>query len=99
MNEARVRTCTRNPLLRLLFFGLAMILRNVWVWFHLTTLSERHGRRLTLHLERLRFRDMLLDLQRVVEITLGITQRLLGATSSRTTTSDTLDAFDRTWNY
>jgi hypothetical protein len=77
MNEARVRTCTRNPLLRLFFFGLAMILRNVWVWFHLTTLSERHGRRLELHLERLRFRDLLLHLQRVVEASLGITQLLL----------------------
>jgi len=77
MNEARIRTCTRNPLLRLFFFGLAMILRNVWVWFHLTTLSERHGRRLELHLERLRFRDLLLHLQGVVEATLGITQTLL----------------------
>lgn len=77
MNEARIRTCTRNPLLRLFFFGLAMILRNVWVWFHLTKLSERHGRRLTVHLERLRFRDLLLHLQRVVEATLGITQTLL----------------------
>ena len=76
MNEARIRTCTPCPLLRLLFVGLAMILRNVWVWFHLTTLSERHGRRLVLHLERLRFRDLLLNLQRVVESALGITQVL-----------------------
>jgi len=74
MNEARIRTCSRSPLLRLFFFGLAMILRNIWVWFHLTTLSERQGRRLILHLERLRFRDLLLDLQRVVEVALGITQ-------------------------
>jgi putative transposase len=76
MNEARIRTCTPCPLLRLLFVGLAMILRNVWVWFHLTTLSERHGRRLVLHLERLRFRDLLLNLQRVVESALGIIQVL-----------------------
>jgi hypothetical protein len=76
MNEGRIRTCTRSPLLRLFFFALAMILRNVWVWFHLTTLSERHGRRLILHLERLRFRDLLLNLQRVVEFALGITQSM-----------------------
>jgi len=76
MNEARIRTCTRNPLLRLFFFGLAMILRNVWVWFHLTTLCERRGGRLSVHLERLRFRDLLLHLQRVVEATLGITQAM-----------------------
>jgi len=66
MNEARIRTCTRNPLLRLFFFALAMILRNVWVWFHLTRLCQREGRRLILHLERLRFRDLLLLLQRSV---------------------------------
>jgi putative transposase len=76
MNEARIRTCTRDPLLRLFFFGLAMILRNIWVWFHLTTLAERHGRRLVLHLEQLRHRDMLLQLQRVAEAALGITQIL-----------------------
>ncbi|MCP4301657.1 MAG: transposase [Gammaproteobacteria bacterium] len=76
MNEGRIRTCTRSPLLRLFFVGLAMILRNVWVWFHLTTLSERRGRRLVLHLQRLRFRDLLLNLQRVVESVLGITQVL-----------------------
>jgi len=76
MNEARIRTCTPSPLLRLFFVGLALILRNVWVWFHLTTLSERCGRRLVLHLERLRFRDLLLNLQRVVESVLGITQVL-----------------------
>lgn len=74
MNEARIRTCTRQPLLRLFFFGLAMILRNVWVWFHLTILAHRYGRRLDLCLERLRFRDMLLNLQRVAEALLGITQ-------------------------
>jgi hypothetical protein len=77
MNEARIRTCSRSPLLRLFFFGLAMILRNVWVWFHLTTLSERHGRRLVLHLGRLRFKDLLLNLQRVVEVALGIAQVLM----------------------
>lgn len=77
MNEARIRTCSRSPVLRLFFFGLAMILRNIWVWFHLTTLSERQGRRLILRLERLRFRDLLLDLQRVVEAALGITQIVL----------------------
>jgi len=99
MNEARVRTCTRNPLLRLFFFGLAMILRNVWVWLHLTSLSKRAGRRLSLHPEHLAFRDMLLGLQRVVEITLGIPQRLLDATGTRATTSSNLNALRQTWNY
>ena len=34
MNQARIRTCTRDPLLRLLYVGVALILRNVWVWLH-----------------------------------------------------------------
>jgi integrase len=34
MNEARIRTCTRDPGVRLLFIGVALVLRNVWVWLH-----------------------------------------------------------------
>lgn len=74
MNEARIRTCSRNPQLRLLFFGLAMILRNAWVWFHITTFARHVGRRLELDLEAMRFSDLLLNLQRVAEAALGITQ-------------------------
>ena len=36
MNEARICTCTRDPGQRLLFVGLALVLRNVWVWLHFT---------------------------------------------------------------
>ena len=71
-------------ILVLVFFGLAMILRNVWVWFHLTTLSERQGRRLVLHLELLPFRDLLLNLQRVVEASLGVTQQLVSQLNTQT---------------
>ncbi|MCH7686033.1 MAG: transposase [Planctomycetes bacterium] len=34
MNEARIKTCTRDPRLRLLFVAIALVLRNVWVWIH-----------------------------------------------------------------
>ena len=30
MNQCRIRTYTRNPTLRLLFVGIALLLRNVW---------------------------------------------------------------------
>ena len=54
MNQGRIRTCTRNPVLRLLFVGIALLLRNVWVWFHLNVLADRHANgRLLLRLERL----------------------------------------------
>jgi Transposase DDE domain len=72
MNQARIRTCSRDPLLRLLFVGIALILRNLWVWLHLLVLStpRRGGRDLCL--EKLRFRTMLLWLLHLVEETLGV---------------------------
>ncbi len=73
MNQARIRTCTRNPLLRLLFVGIALILRNLWVWFHHTLLSQRHRGKLKLNLELLRIRVMLLHLQRFIEAVLKTT--------------------------
>ena len=67
MHQARIRTCTRSPLLRLLFFGLALVLRNVWVWLHYTLFADSRGEEPTLHLERLRFRRLLRWLESVAE--------------------------------
>jgi len=41
MNEARIRTCTRDPRQRLLFVGIALVLRNVWVWLHFKLAKEK----------------------------------------------------------
>jgi hypothetical protein len=72
LNEARIKTCTRNPVVRFFFVALALILRNVWVWLHWEALSSpRRGRRLVC-LERLRFKAMLLWLLHVAESVLGI---------------------------
>lgn len=71
MNEARIKTCVRSPALRLLFVALALLLRNVWVWFHWEVLSSpRRGRR-RLNLERLRFKTLLFWLQQVAVAALG----------------------------
>jgi putative transposase len=71
MNEARIKTCVRSPLLRYLFVALALLLRNVWVWFHWEVLSSpRRGRR-RLNLERLRFKGLLFWLQQVAMVALG----------------------------
>jgi putative transposase len=67
MHQARVRTCTRNPLLRFFFVAIALILRNVWVWYHWEVLSSpRRGARL-LRLERLTLKTMLLLLLHAAE--------------------------------
>jgi len=67
MERARIRTTTRDPVRRLLFAGIALLLRNAWVWLHLMRLATRHGSVVTLHLERLRFTDLLQNLQTFAE--------------------------------
>jgi hypothetical protein len=59
LGQARIRTCTNDPVLRLFFVLVALVLRNVWVWLHFMRFAERGGPERTLHLERLRFRRML----------------------------------------
>jgi hypothetical protein len=71
MNQARGRTSTRRPELRLLYVGLALVLRNEWVWLHFEILSTpRRGGRL-IRLERLRLRELLRWLVEVVDEDFG----------------------------
>ena len=71
MNQARGRTSTRRPELRLLYVGIAMVLRNEWVWLHFEILSTpRRGGR-AIRLERLRLRELLHWLIQVIEEAYG----------------------------
>ena len=71
MHEARIRTTTRRPEVRLLYVGIALVLRNLWVWLHSTLLAmPRRGGRVIL-LERLRWATLLLWLLHVVEEAFG----------------------------
>jgi hypothetical protein len=71
MNQARGRTSTRRPELRLLYVGMALALRNEWVWLHFEVLSTpRRGGRL-IRLERLRLRELLHWLIEVIEEAFG----------------------------
>ena len=72
MNEVRIRTSTRNPELRLLFVGLALILRNVWVWCHLNWLCVRRGSGIYIRDELLRLAEMLLWIQTLIEKEFGL---------------------------
>jgi putative transposase len=72
MNQAKVTTTTRNPLVRLFLVGVALVLRNVWVWLHWDVLSApRRGGRVV-RLDRLRFKTLLLWLLHVVEEEFGM---------------------------
>ncbi len=72
LHQARIRTCTRDPLLRLLYVAVALLLRNVWVWLHWQVLARRRrgGRRVDLG--PLSFRKMLVWLQHWAEACLGV---------------------------
>jgi Transposase DDE domain len=72
LQQARIRTSTRDPLLRLLYVAVALLLRNVWVWLHWQVLAARRrgGRRVDT--DRLPFRAMLLWLQHWAEACLGV---------------------------
>jgi putative transposase len=72
LHEGRIRTTSRRPAVRLLYVGIALVLRNLWVWLHYTVLSlPRRGGRVIL-LERLRWETLLLWLLHVVEETYGV---------------------------
>jgi Transposase DDE domain len=59
LRQAKIYTCTRDPHLRLVFFAVALMLRNLWVWIHETLLADGRGEGLTVRLERLRFKRLL----------------------------------------
>jgi putative transposase len=77
LNEARIKTTTRNPQLRLLFIGIALLLRNLWVWVHWHYLASprRGGRKLNLY--KLRFKTLLMWLTHFAEATFGIDDAVL----------------------
>ncbi len=77
MHEARIKTCTRDPALRLLFVGIALVLRNVWVWIHFRLAKGKFSEEPELFLELLRFQEMLLWITEVIQHALGA-DRILG---------------------
>ena len=73
MNQARARTCTRNPGVRLFLVAVALLLRNVWVWLHWMVLSgKRRGSR-RLRLEVLTLKALLQMLWQVAGERFGYT--------------------------
>ena len=72
MHEGRIRTTTRRPEVRLLYVGIALVLRNIWVWLHYTILSHAAAWRAGILLERLRWETLLLWLLHVAEEAFGV---------------------------
>jgi hypothetical protein len=72
MNEARIKTNTHNPQQRLLFVGIALVLRNAWVWLHYQLATSKNSTEPKVHLSLLRFGEFLLWITQTI-------QRLLNA--------------------
>ncbi len=77
LGEAKPKTCTRSPQVRLFLVGVALLLRNVWVWLHHEVLSSpRRGRR-RYNWERLRFKVLLGLLQLEAERAFGVADEIV----------------------
>jgi len=76
MNEARIQTCTRDPRQRLLFVGIALVLRDVWVWIHFRFAKGKYSAEPQLFVELLRFQEMLLWITQIVQKALGANKTL-----------------------
>jgi hypothetical protein len=65
LGEGKAKTCSRSPQVRLFLVGVALVLRNVWVWLHWEVLAQRRrgGRRL--RLPALRLKALLAMLEQV----------------------------------
>jgi hypothetical protein len=59
-HQARIRTSSRKPALRLLFVGVALVLRNVWVWLHAEVITQPQRGARQLRPQALRFARVLL---------------------------------------
>jgi putative transposase len=59
-HQARIRTSSRKPALRLLFMGVALVLRNVWVWLHADVMAQPQRGARQLRPQSLRFARLLL---------------------------------------
>jgi putative transposase len=59
-HQARIRTSSRKPALRLLFMGVALVLRNVWVWLHAEVMAQPQRGARHLRPQSLRFARLLL---------------------------------------
>ncbi len=98
MNEAKIKTCTREPGLRLLFVGIALVLRNVWVWIHFRFAKRKYSAEPQLFLELLRFQEMLLWIAQIVQQALGA-DKTLDSIVIPTNDLRHIAGYSQTWNY
>lgn len=95
LNQARIKTSTKSPVLRLLFYGIALLLRNVWVWLHSEVIATPRRRWPLLKPSSLRFARMMLWLLfEVAKI-----YKLLCHIKAHTQLKKAFESFDAILNY
>jgi hypothetical protein len=62
LGQARIRTSTQDPLMRLFFVGLALVLRNLWAWLQGLLFGDRPRRSEQAAAKRRTFRELLFRL-------------------------------------
>jgi hypothetical protein len=75
-HQARIRTSSRKPVLRLLFMGVALVLRNVWVWLHAEVMAQPQRGARQLRPQALRFARLLLWLLMEVARHYGLLRKM-----------------------
>jgi putative transposase len=65
-HQARIRTCTRKPLLRLFYFALSTLMRNEWVEFEREVLLA-DGRKKQMTSDYVSFKQLLGMIRRTME--------------------------------
>lgn len=58
--QARIRTSSRQPALRLLLMGVALVVRNVWGWLHAAVMAQPQRGARQLRPQSLRFARLLM---------------------------------------
>jgi putative transposase len=75
MNQARIHTSTKNPVLRLLYIGLGLLLLNIWIYIQWKYLSTpRQGGRQP---AKWPFKTMLKQINRAAEEKLGFKKGII----------------------
>lgn len=85
MNEARTKTATKSPVLRLIFVGVSLIIRNVWVYlhFHVFYIRKLPGGQRKISLDSFTFTTMLSWLRCSLEQIFPLIQKLVVSDISR----------------
>ncbi len=72
MREGLAKTCSKSATFRLLLIGIALVLRNLWVWLHWEHLASGQANRRQRRLAKLRLRTLLHWIAHALDELLGL---------------------------